>query len=118
MTDEEEGKETSATSLGLFGAAKKFAAEVHVSKSKAHQSILKRWSAQTNNLKSPPESLGPQQHTELPENQETPEDDTRLIKMKVDVEGAPGKKWYLHIGVKIPEGELSNKEVLLTWGLC
>ena len=113
-----EGKEKSSTSPAPFSAAKKIAAEVRASKSKARQKNLKKGSTQTNNLKSPPESLGPQQHTELPENQETPEDDTRLIKMKVDVEGAPGKKWYLHIGVKIPEGELSNKEVLLTWGLC
>ena len=33
--------------------------------------------------------------------------------MKVDVEGAPGKKWYLNIGIEITEGQLSNQEVLL-----
>ena len=37
----------------------------------------------------------------------------RLIKMKVDLEEAQGKKWYLNIDIEIPEGELSNKEVLL-----
>ena len=112
-TDAMEGKATSASSSVPFGAAKKFTAEVRAPKSKARKSILKKGSTQTNNLKSPSESLGPQRQTEFPKSQETTEDDMRLIKMKFNVEGASDKKWYLNIGIEIPEEELLNKEVLL-----
>ncbi len=70
-----EEKKTSTTSSAPFSAIKRFAAEVRASKSKARQSMLKKESMQTNNLKSPSESLSPQRQTALPKNQETPEED-------------------------------------------